>query len=105
MWQACHPGRLCHPDLGLTMRMESMEVTLDKCVIGAKARVVAIAGGRGVVSKLSAQGIVPGAVVHKTAGLHGGPVVVRVGRSQVALGRGLAQKVVVEAVSGEVPAA
>ena len=51
-----------------------------------------------MILKLSAQGIVPGMVVEKTGELRGGPVLLRVGRCQVAVGRGLARKVLVEVV-------
>jgi ferrous iron transport protein A len=63
---------------------------------GTKGRVVDVLGGRGVNIKLSAQGIVPGMVVEKTGELRGGPVLVTVGGAQVAIGRGLARRVLVE---------
>ena len=75
-----------------------MSVTLDAMTKGAKGRVISVVGGRGVILKLSAQGIVPGMIVEKTGELRGGPVLLRVGRCQVAIGRGLASKVLVEVV-------
>jgi ferrous iron transport protein A len=76
-----------------------MPISLDRMVKGSRARVVSIAGGRGVMMKLSAQGIAPGMIVEKVGHLRGGPVVIRVGRSQVAVGLGLARRVLVEVVA------
>ena len=75
-----------------------MPVTLDRMKKGTRGRVVNVLGGRGAVLKLSAQGIVPGMVVEKTGELRGGPVLMRVGGAQVALGRGLAKRVLVEVI-------
>ena len=78
--------------------MGRMPVALDKVAKGSKGRVVDITGGRRVLAKLSAQGIVAGAVIEKTSELRGGPVLVKVGGSQVAIGRGLARRVLVEVI-------
>ena len=75
-----------------------MPVALDKLKKGRRGRVVEVTGGRAAALKLSAQGIVAGAVIEKTSELRGGPVLVKVGGSQVAIGRGLAQRVLVEVV-------
>jgi ferrous iron transport protein A len=66
---------------------------------GAKGRITSVVGGKGMVMKLSAQGILPGMVVHKIGELRGGPVLLKVGGSQVAVGRGLARRVLVEVIS------
>jgi ferrous iron transport protein A len=73
-----------------------MPLTLDQMRKGTKGRVISVVGGRGVSLRLSAQGIAPGMVVEKISALRGGPVVLRVGRSRVAIGLGLARKVLVE---------
>jgi ferrous iron transport protein A len=75
-----------------------MPTTLDMIQKGSKARVVSVAGGRGVMLKLSAQGIAPGMIVEKVGQLRGGPVLLKVGRCQVAVGLGLARRVFVEVV-------
>jgi ferrous iron transport protein A len=67
---------------------------------GSRGRVISVVGGRGVSLKLSAQGISPGMMVEKVSALRGGPVVLRVGRTQVAIGIGLARKVLVEVEEG-----
>jgi ferrous iron transport protein A len=75
-----------------------MPTTLDVMAKGSRGRVVDVTGGRGVILKLSAQGILPGMVVEKVGHLRGGPVLLNVGRSQVAIGLGLARRVLVEVI-------
>lgn len=81
---------------GLTGIECYMPVTLDQMKKGTRGKIVSVVGGRGVALKLSAQGISPGMMVEKISALRGGPVVLRVGRSRVAIGIGLARKVLVE---------
>lgn len=73
-----------------------MPVTLVNMKRGTTGTVVSVVGGKGVALRLYAQGISPGMVVEKLSEMRGGPVVLRVGRSRVAIGRGLAAKVLVE---------
>lgn len=76
--------------------------TLDSVPPGQKARVAEVRGGWGVRQKLSEMGILPNETVTiTTVSPWRGPVLVRVDSSsnEVALGRGIAQKVVVEVVS------
>ena len=75
-----------------------MPVALHRMPKGSRGRIVEVIGGRAVALKLSAQGIVPGAVVVKSSELRGGPVLLRVGGTQVAVGRGLARHVFVEVI-------
>ena len=63
---------------------------------GRKAQVVRIEGGKGLVARLSRLGIVPGAEVTVVSRAPvGGPVLVEVNGARIALGRGVARKVVV----------
>ena len=86
----------CTCPIGPVRIERCMPVTLDQMKKGSRGRIVSVLGGRGVAVKLSAQGLNPGMKVEKVSALRGGPVVVRVGRTQVALGLGLARKVLVE---------
>ena len=64
---------------------------------GKSGTVVDITGGFGVVKKLTALGIRPGQKISKRNSVFTkGPVVVRVNNSEVAIGYGMAQKVLVE---------
>lgn len=78
-----------------------MAQTLIELKSGELAKVVTIAGGRGASLRLAAYGIAPGVVVEKIGTLAGGPVVLKIGQSQIAIGRGLAAKVMVETLVSE----
>ena len=64
---------------------------------GQAGTVVAILAGSGLTARLDAVGIRPGVRLVKTSGLpFGGPVTVGVGNVQLALGRGMAAKILLE---------
>ena len=72
-------------------------ISLDKLKQGDCAKVVNIEGGRGFIIRLHNLGISEGVVITKIAGVfRKGPVVVKVAGSQVALGMGMASKVMVK---------
>lgn len=72
-------------------------MTLAETESGSAYRIVAIQG-RGCAEHLLRMGLSEGAVVECVHNLHRGPVVVRYGRTGVAVGRGMAHRVVVELV-------
>lgn len=58
--------------------------------------IVDIVGGRGVVSRLMALGIRPGKkITKKSAMIMRGPIVIQVDSTEIALGYGIAQKILV----------
>lgn len=65
---------------------------------GEVVRVTAVDGGERVTSRLNDMGLFAGTTVEKLRGNGRGPVIVRVGPCRLALGRGVAEKIVVEAV-------
>lgn len=67
---------------------------LNQLGIGEMARIMAVEGGRGLRQKLFLRGLFEGKVVRVVSSY--GPVTVEVDRSVVAIGRGMAQKIVVE---------
>ena len=71
-----------------------MAMMLGQLGIGERARIVAIEGGRGLRQKLFLRGLFEGKVVRVVSNY--GPVTVEVDRSVVAIGRGMAQKIIVE---------
>lgn len=77
---------------------ETEYITLDGANADRKWRVRAIAGGRAVQRLLAAMGIRIGKTVRLLRGGngHSGPVLIAVGESRMALGRGMAQKILVE---------
>ena len=79
----------------------SAHLPLTHLAPGQHAKVAEIHGGHGVTRRLEGLGIRPGvcvSVMNRFA--LGGPVTVCVGRSCVALGRGMAQKILVEVQAG-----
>ncbi len=77
--------------------MENSVVSLVEMRTGQRGEIVQILGGRGVVRKLWVLGVVPGKKVEKVSSLLGsGPVVIRLGQQEIALGRGVAQKILVK---------
>jgi len=72
-------------------------VSLSVFKTGKTGTITEISGGCGVVAKLSAMGIRPGVRIRKVSSMHGGgPVVMICGRTQVAIGRGMAGKIIVK---------
>jgi ferrous iron transport protein A len=67
---------------------------------GEQVEIIAVDGGRTVHRRLSDLGLAPGQRVRLVAGQPGGPVLVAVGTSRIAIGFGLALKVRVIPVSG-----
>ena len=73
-----------------------MDKPLTELGPGEKAVVVALQGGRGLQARLRSLGLVEGQTVRKVSALAwGGPVVVEVKRTQVAIGRGMAGRILV----------
>jgi ferrous iron transport protein A len=62
---------------------------------GEKARLVRVAAGRGLNSRLAALGFVPGVEIRVVSNHHPGPFVVIIKEVKMVLGRGVAQKIVV----------
>lgn len=74
-------------------------MTLDQIIENRKAKVLDIQGGHGVRQRLSQMGIHPGDIITiLRLGALRGPILVEVHGSQVALGRGIASRIIVEEV-------
>lgn len=72
-------------------------ITLARMQTGQSGIVAQIQGGRGLVNRLSALGIIPGKRIIKISSmLMRGPVTIQVDRAQVAIGFGMANKIIVE---------
>ncbi|MEO0156537.1 MAG: fused ferrous iron transport protein A/B [candidate division WOR-3 bacterium] len=71
-------------------------VNLTMMKSGEKGKVVEITGGKGLINRLESLGIIPGAEITKIGEqiMHG-PVVVKIGNTQIAIGYGMARKVMV----------
>jgi ferrous iron transport protein A len=78
-------------------KMRFHEMSLYDLTVGTEARIVELRGGHGFQSRLRALGLSEGQVVRKLSKVGwGGPVIVIVNRAQVALGRGMARRIMVE---------
>ena len=73
-----------------------MEKLLTELGQGQEATIVAVQGGRGMRVRLRNLGLVEGQIIRKLSALAwGGPVVVEANRSQIAIGRGMARRILV----------
>ncbi|BCD68702.1 FeoA domain-containing protein [Nitratiruptor sp. YY09-18] len=68
---------------------------LTMASVGRKLKIVDIRGGRKAIDRLLAMGISPGIEI-KLLKNDGGPLLVKLGESRIALGFGLADKIIVE---------
>ena len=76
---------------------DDRQITLRQMQAGQSGIVVHIAGGHGLVNRLYALGIRPGKKITKVSSmLMRGPVTVQLGNAQVAIGFGIANKIIVE---------
>lgn len=71
-------------------------ISLDSLPPGASGKIVTVEGGRRFTARLYQMGFVPGALVRVIANGRSGPVVVEVMGVEVAVGRGIARRVLVE---------
>ncbi len=71
--------------------------TLIEMYPGEEGIVKNINGGWGIIRRLYCMGIFPGQKIKKLSGIgRGGPVIIEVMRSRVAIGHGMAAKIIVE---------
>jgi len=76
------------------------QASLADVETGAPVRIIAIQGGRGLVGRLCSMGLVPGTEVQVVGGRRGGPVIVGLRGCRIAIGCGMAHKVMVEPAGG-----
>jgi ferrous iron transport protein A len=73
------------------------QTTLTRMSSGQTGTVVQIAGGHNLTLRLQALGIRPGKSITKVSAMFGhGPVTVQVDNTQIAIGFGMAGKIIVE---------
>jgi len=77
--------------------MDKEKTTLIQMERGQSGTVLQLQGGRGLVNRLNALGILPGKKITKvSAMLMRGPVTIEVDRAQIAIGFGMARKIIVK---------
>uniref|UniRef100_A0A7J3ZKA7 Ferrous iron transport protein A n=1 Tax=Fervidicoccus fontis TaxID=683846 RepID=A0A7J3ZKA7_9CREN len=72
-----------------------MLVPLASLPQGARARIVSINAGCGLVQRLMQMGLFPGTIVEVLENSRG-PILIQVEGSRIAIGRGMASKILVE---------
>lgn len=76
---------------------QNKQLTLAQMGTGQTGTVIGVLGGYGLIWRLEALGIRPGKKVTKiSSALFHGPVTLRVDNAQVAVGFGMAKKIIVE---------
>ncbi|UCD09341.1 MAG: ferrous iron transport protein A [Dehalococcoidales bacterium] len=76
---------------------ENKHIAVSKMKPGQTGKIIEIQGGQGLTTRLSALGIIPGRNIVKISDmLMRGPVTVKIGSTQVAIGYGMADKIIVE---------
>ena len=76
---------------------EKRQITVRQMDAGQSGMVVEIVGGHGMVSRLYSLGIRPGTRITKVSSVFmRGPVTIQVSQFQVAIGYGMAGRIVVE---------
>ena len=77
--------------------MPEKNMTLDQLSFGKHARVVAVQGGRRLQINLEQMGIHPGDTISVTgSGAFRGPFLVEIHGIRIALGRGVARKIIID---------
>jgi len=71
----------------------SVAMPLDSAREGQWVRIVSIDGGRGLVTRLLAMGLLPGTPVLVMRNRGRGPCLLAVRNSRIAIGRGMAHKI------------
>ena len=80
----------------MAMRRER-QLTLGQMEVGQTGTIIEILGGWGLVRRLEALGVRPGKKVTKiSTTLFRGPVTLKTGNTQVAVGFGMARKIIVQ---------
>ena len=79
---------------------DEKQISLDRMKAGQSGLVLGIDGGHGMVMRLSTLGIIPGKKITKISSqLMRGPVMIEVDRTRVALGFGMAKRILVQLIN------
>jgi len=76
--------------------MEEKIMALSGVDAGKNVILIDIEGGRGIRSKLYSMGLVPGAKLTVLNQNVAGPIMINIKNSKLAIGQGIAQKIIVE---------
>lgn len=75
-------------------------MSLVELKAGEEAEIIELKGGHGFQSRLRALGLAEGEMIKKLSRVGwGGPVIVLVNRAQIAIGRGMARRIMVRSIT------
>ncbi len=73
------------------------QIALSRMESGQSGVVVQVDGGQGMINRLGSMGVRPGQRITKVSAMFmRGPVTVQLGNAQLAIGYGMAKKIIVE---------
>ncbi len=76
---------------------DGKQIPLSQIEAGQSGRVIQIQGGHGLINRLNALGVRPGQRVTKVSSMFmRGPVTIQIGNAQIAIGFGMAKRIMVE---------
>ncbi len=81
------------------MNAYSRTVVLEELPSGSRARIVEIIGRGGWIYRLYQMGLTPGVIVDVVMNIGRGPIIIRVMGVEVAIGRGIARRIIVEPIN------
>lgn len=75
------------------------QITLEQMPSGSRGRVVEIIGRGGWIYRLYQMGLTPGVTVDVVMNIGRGPIIIRVMGVEIAIGRGIARRIIVEPIN------
>ncbi|MDO9529182.1 MAG: FeoA family protein [Syntrophales bacterium] len=75
--------------------MKPKIISLPMASLGKRVRIVSLAGGRGMQERLISMGMWPGSEIEVIRRGDPGPFIVAIGEARMAIGTGMAQKIMV----------
>jgi ferrous iron transport protein A len=70
-------------------------ISLSRVMPGKQVKIISLAGGRGLHSRLLSMGLIPGSIIEVVNQGMNGPCIVAQNGSRLAIGRGVAHKIIV----------
>jgi ferrous iron transport protein A len=80
--------------------MSDEKISLTTLATEQSGIIVSYSGGRGMMGRCLSMGIAPGSLIKMVENFNTGPVLVKVHDTNIALGRGLANKIMVTRENG-----
>jgi len=82
----------------ISMMRGGMSMPLSMAAPGQEVELVAVRGGRGIRRRLADMGLNPGVRIKIIHTVGGGPIIISIRDTRLALGRGMAHKIMVQTI-------